>query len=393
MSPTPEDIAAAAILVVVLAAYALFGGADFGGGIWDLLAGGPERGAAPRELIDESITPVWEGNHVWLVFFLVVLWTSFPPAFAAVMTALFVPLSLSLLGIVLRGVGFAFRHTAQRLRMQQFTGATFAAASLITPFFMGTVVGAVATGQVPVHPAGNVLAAWTSPTAILTGFLFVAACAYLSAVFLVLEARQRGHQDLERYFSLRATAAGVLTGALAGGTFADLSASAPYVYARLTGIALPLVAVSIAAGIGVLGMLWLRWYHPLFLRVAAAIAVAAVVSGWGLAQYPYLFPTSLPLATGSAPTGALVAEFVVTGLAVLLVAPGFALLYLLQQRSMLTEAGSDTGLRLAAQLEPAVPGQPAAAPVPATTRITTALVLAIVAIRAIRDVLSPSHRR
>jgi cytochrome d ubiquinol oxidase subunit II len=393
VSPSPEAIAVAAILIMVIAAYALFGGADFGGGIWDLLAGSAQRGAAPRRLIDESITPVWEANHVWLVFILVLAWTAFPPAFAAIMTALFVPLSLSLLGIVLRGAGFAFRHTAERLRMQQLTGAVFAAASLITPFFMGAVIGAVVTGQVPVHPGGNTLAAWTSPTAILTGFLFVAACAYVSAVFLVLEARQRGHQDLERYFSLRATAAGVLTGALAGGTFADLSASAPYVYARLTGIALPLVAVSIAAGIGVLGMLWLRWYHPLFLRVAAAIAVAAVVSGWGLAQYPYLFPTSLPLATGSAPTGALVAEFVVTGLAVLLVAPGFALLYLLQQRSMLTEAGSDTGLRLAAQLEPAVPGQPAAAPVPATTRITTALVLAIVAIRAIRDVLSPSHRR
>ena len=208
MSPSPEDIAVAVILFVVIAAYALFGGADFGGGIWDLLAGGAERGAAPRELIDESITPVWEANHVWLVFVLVLLWTAFPPAFAAIMTALFVPLSLSLLGIVLRGVGFAFRHTAERLHMQQLTGAVFAAASLITPFFMGTVVGAVATGQVPVHPAGNVLAAWTSPTAILTGFLFVAACAYISAVFLVLEARQRGHQDLMRYFSLRATAAG-----------------------------------------------------------------------------------------------------------------------------------------------------------------------------------------
>ena len=231
MNPSPEAIAVAAILFVVIAAYALFGGADFGGGIWDLLAGGAERGAAPRELIDESITPVWEGNHVWLVFVLVLLWTAFPPAFAAIMTALFVPLSLSLLGIVLRGAGFAFRHTAQRLRMRQLTGAVFAAASLITPFFMGTVVGAVATGQVPVHPAGNVLAAWTSPTAILTGFLFVAACAYVSAVFLVLEARQRGHQDLTRYFSLRATAAGVVTGALAGGTFAELSASAPYVYA------------------------------------------------------------------------------------------------------------------------------------------------------------------
>ena len=141
-------------------------------------------------------------------------------------------------------------------------------------------------------------------------------------MFLVLEARQRGHQDLMRYFSLRATAAGVVTGALAGGTFAELSTSSPYVYARLTGIALPLVAISIAAGIAVLGMLWLRWYHALFLRVTAAIAVATVVWGWGLAQYPYLFPTSLPLAAGSAPTASLVAEFVVAGLAVLLVVPG-----------------------------------------------------------------------
>ena len=393
MSPSPEAIAVAAILIVVIAAYALFGGADFGGGIWDLLAGSAERGAAPRELIDESITPVWEANHVWLVFILVLLWTAFPPAFAAIFTALFVPLSLSVLGIVLRGVGFAFRHTAQRLQMRQLTGAAFAAASLITPFFMGTVVGAVATGQVPVHPAGNVLAAWTSPTAILTGFLFVAACAYVSAVFLVLEARQRGHQDLVRYFSLRATAAGVLTGALASGTFAELSASAPYVYARLTGVALPLVAISIAAGIAVLGMLWLRWYQALFLRVAAAIAVATVVWGWGLAQYPYLFPTSLTLAAGSAPTAALVAEFVVAGLAVLLVVPAFALLYFLQQRRVLTAVETDADLRLAAQLEQAPPGQPAPAPAPAGPRITTALVLTMVAIRAIRDAFSRTHRR
>jgi cytochrome d ubiquinol oxidase subunit II len=393
MNPSPEAIAVAAILLVVLAAYALFGGADFGGGIWDLLAGGAERGAAPRELIDESITPVWEANHVWLVFILVLLWTAFPPAFAAIMTALFVPLALSLLGIVLRGVGFAFRHTAQRLQMKRFTGAVFAGASLITPFFMGTAVGAVATGQVPVHPAGNVLAAWTSPTAILTGFLFVAACAYISAVFLVLEARQRGHQDLTRYFSLRATTAGVVTGALAGGTFAELSTSAPYVFHRLTGIALPLVAISIAAGIAVLGMLWLRWYQALFLRGTAAIAVATVVWGWGLAQYPYLFPTSLTLAAGSAPTAALVSEFVVAGLAVLLVAPAFALLYYLQQRRMLTEADTDADVRLAAQLEQTLPGQPAAVSAPAGTRITTALVLALVAIRAIRDAFSPSHRR
>ena len=395
MNPSADTIAVAAILFVVIAAYALFGGADFGGGIWDLLAGGAERGEAPRELIDESITPVWEANHVWLVFILVVLWTAFPPAFAAIMTALFVPLSLSLLGIVLRGVGFAFRHTAQRLPTQRLTGAVFAAASLITPFFMGTVVGAVATGQVPVHPAGNVLAAWTSPTAILTGFLFVAACAYISAVFLVPEAAQRGQRDLMRYFSLRATAAGVVTGGLAGATFAELSNSTPYVYHRLTGIALPLVAISIAAGIAVLVMLWLRWHRPVVLRATAAIAVATVVWGWGLAQYPYLFPTSLSLAAGTAPTGALLSEFVVAGLALLLVAPGFALLYFLQQRRMLTAADSDADLRLAARLQQALPAQPAIATAPASaaTRATTALVLAMLAIRAIKNVFSPARRQ
>ncbi|HEY1821298.1 MAG TPA: cytochrome d ubiquinol oxidase subunit II [Trebonia sp.] len=393
MNPSAEAIAVAVILFVVIAAYALFGGADFGGGIWDLVAGGAERGEAPRELIDESITPVWEANHVWLVFILVLLWTAFPPAFAAIMTALFVPLSLSLLGIVLRGAGFAFRHTAQGLPIRRLTGAVFASASLITPFFMGTVVGAVATGQVPARPAGNVLGAWTSGTAILTGFLFVAACAYISAVFLVLEARRRGHQDLVRYFSLRATAAGAVTGALAGGTFAELSSSSPYVFNRLTGIALPLVAVSIAAGIAVLGMLWLRWYHAVFLRATAAIAVATVVWGWGLAQYPYLFPTSLPLTRGSAPNATMDAEFVVAGLAVLLVAPGFAILYLLQQRGLLTDADSDAELRLAAQLQQSRPRQLAAAPASAGTRVTAALVLGMLAIRAIRDVFRPARRR
>jgi cytochrome bd ubiquinol oxidase subunit II len=394
VNPSPETIAVAAILFVVLAAYALFGGADFGGGMWDLVAGGPERGARPRELIDESITPVWEANHVWLIFILVLLWTAFPIAFAAIMTALFVPLSLSLLGIVLRGVGFAFRHTAERLRLQQLTGATFATSSLITPFFMGTVVGAVATGQVPVHPGGNVLAAWTSATAILTGFLFVAACAYVSAVFLVLEARKRGQRDLVRYFALRAAAAAAVTGGLAGATFGELSASSPYVFHRLTGISLPLVAVSIAAGIAVLGMLWLRWYHPLILRATAAVAVAAVVWGWGLAQYPYLFPTSLALRPGSAPTATLDTEFIVAGLAVVLVVPGFALLYFLQQRGLLTEADSDADLRLAAHVGSAAPDPTAVVePVPVGARIGVAAVLVALAVRAIRNVFAGSRRR
>ena len=391
MRPSPEAIATAAVMFAALAAYALFGGADFGGGIWDLLAGGTRRGAAPRDLIDEAITPVWEANHVWLIFVLVLLWTGFPPAFAAIMTALFVPFSLSLLGIFLRGVGFAFRHTAQQLRIQQFTGAMFAASSLITPFFLGTVIGAVATGQVPAHPTGNVLSAWTSPTALLTGALFVAASAYISAVFLILEAKQRTRQDLVRYFSKRATAAGILTGLLAGITFAELSRSAPHVYAGLTGRALPLVAISIAAGITVLGMIWLRWYRGL--RPAAAIAVVTVVWGWGLAQYPQLLPGSLSLAAGSAPPAALLAELAIAGIAALIVGPAFGLLYWLQQRGMLTHAETTTELRQAAHLTHAPPGgQMAGAPASATSKLTMALVLALLVIKAIKDMFSPSHR-
>jgi cytochrome d ubiquinol oxidase subunit II len=267
----------------------------------------------------------------------------------------------------------------------------FAASSLITPFFLGTVIGAVATGQVPAHPAGNVLSAWTSLTALLTGALFAAACAYISAVFLVLEARLRGHQDLVRYFLLRATGAGVLTGALAAITFAELSRSAPHVFAGLTGRALPLIVISVAAGLAVLGMIWLRWYPGL--RVTAAIAVAAVVWGWGLAQYPDLLPGSLSLAAGSAPPAALLAELVIAGAAALLVGPAFGLLYWLQQRGMLAQAETATQLRRAAGLTPGPAGRQApATPGPAASRLTTALVLALVAIKAIKDLISASRR-
>src|SRR4051812_40482023 len=130
--------------------YAVFGGADFGAGFWSLLAGGGERGRRPRELIDWAIGPVWEANHVWLIFVLVVLWTGFSTAFEAITSTLFIPLSLAALGIVLRGSGFAFQHTARKLAGRKLAGRLFGFSSLLTPFFMGTVVGAVASGRVPV---------------------------------------------------------------------------------------------------------------------------------------------------------------------------------------------------------------------------------------------------
>ncbi len=184
--------AAAAILWVGATFYALFGGADFGGGFWDLIAGDAEKGERPRALIQRSLTPVWEANHVWLIFILVVLWTAFPPAFSAVMTTLYVPLTLAAIGIVLRGAGFAFRKSIEGLQARRAAGATFALSSVLTPFFMGTVVGAIASGNVPADGNGDAFSSWLEPLPLLTGAMFVATGAYLSAVFLVGDARRAG---------------------------------------------------------------------------------------------------------------------------------------------------------------------------------------------------------
>jgi cytochrome d ubiquinol oxidase subunit II len=387
VSPPPELIAVAVVLLAVIAAYALFSGADFGGGIWDLLAGGTRRGAVPRAAIDASVTPVWEGNHVWIIFGLVIMWTAFPPAFAAIMTALFTPLALSLLGIFLRGVGFAFRHEAERLNMQRLNGALFAASSLMAPFFLGTVIGAVATGAVPAAPSGQVLSAWTSPTALVTGALFVATCAYIAAIYLVADSERRKQPEMVRYFSHRAIAAGVLSGVLAAVNLLLMRTSSPYIFDRLIGPALPLVVVSVVAGIAALVLVVLRRVQ--LMRIAAGLAVAAVVAGWGWAQYPWLLPGSLTLQAGSAPSAALWAELAVTGLAVLFVLPAFAWLYWLQQHGRLQETTDDVRLAAAA----ASPVEATAAPTPSRAsvqsehRVVAAVLIASVAAGLARQAL------
>ena len=177
--------------------YAVFGGADFGGGLWDLVAGGRERGERPRALIQRSIAPVWEANHVWLIFVLVILWTGFPEAFGAVMSTVYIPLALAAVGIVLRGSGFAFRKSIHG-EAERAAGAAFAISSLLTPFFMGTVVGAVASGEVPAAGNGDPLTSWTGVLPLVTGVLFVVAGAYLAAVFLVRDARRAGRRGPAR---------------------------------------------------------------------------------------------------------------------------------------------------------------------------------------------------
>src|SRR5206468_1006932 len=207
-----------------------------GAGFWSLIAGTGARGRRARDLADWAIGPVWEVNHVWLIFVLVVLWTGFSSAFEAVFSTLFIPLSLAAFGIVLRGSGFAFHKTARRLEGRSIAERVFGVSSLFTPFFMGTVVGAIAAGKVPVgNAAGDSVSSWLNVTSLVIGALFVATSAYLSAVFLVHDARRAGAPDLERYFMKRALAAAVGAGVLAIAGIVAMHAHARYVYDGLTG--------------------------------------------------------------------------------------------------------------------------------------------------------------
>jgi cytochrome d ubiquinol oxidase subunit II len=323
----------AIVLFVGVIFYAVFGGADFGAGFWDLTAGGAERGRRPRELIDHSLGPVWEANHVWLIYCLVVLWTAFPRAFAAIMSTLYIPLGLAALGIVLRGSGFAFRRVSVRTAEQRVTGAAFATSSVITPFFFGAVAGGIASGRVPPGGSGDPLRSWLNPTSALGGALAVVVCAYLAAVFLTADAHARQAPDLEAWFRRRALAAAGVAGALSLGGLAILDADAHRLFERLLGPGLPLVLVSALSGAAALVLL--GRVAPRVVRGLAVLAVGAVVAGWGVAQYPYLLGTHLRISEAAAPSPTLVAVTVVFGAAVVLCLPSLALLYVLQQRGQL----------------------------------------------------------
>jgi cytochrome d ubiquinol oxidase subunit II len=328
--------AVAAVLWVGATFYAVFGGADFGAGFWSLIAGGGERGRRARELIDWVIGPVWEANHVWLIFVLVVLWTGFPEAFGSIFSTLFIPLSLAALGIVLRGSGFAFHKTAHRFAGRQLAERLFGLSSLLTPFFMGTVIGAIASGRVPVgNAAGDPVTSWLNGLSLLVGALFVATSAYVSAVFLVSDARRAEAPDLERYFTLRALGAAVVAGGLAVAGLVVLHSDARYLYDRLTAEGLPLVILSGLCGLGVLLLLLRRATRGA--RPLAVGALVAVIWGWGVAQFPYLLPEKLTIADGAGASASMTGVLIVFGVAVLLVLPAIALLFTLAQRSMIEE--------------------------------------------------------
>lgn len=324
---------AGTILFVGVALYAVFGGADFGAGFWDLTAGGVARGRRPRALIDRALGPVWEANHVWLIFCLVVLWTAFPGAFAAIMDTLYIPLAIAAVGIVARGAGFAFGKVSETLSQQRLFGAAFAVSSVITPFFLGAVAGGIASGRVPTRGGGDPVGSWVNPTSMLGGFLAVVVCAYLAAVYLVAEGSRRDLVDLEQYFRVRALVTGIAAGGVAVAGIFVLRDDAPRLFHHLTGVALPLVIGSGLSGLGALTVLGRGAARAG--RYLAAGAVAAVVGGWGVAQYPYLLGTHLTLGADAAPDATLEAVAAVFLVAAVTCVPSLVYLYVLEQRGQL----------------------------------------------------------
>ena len=332
--------AVAVLLFVAITAYAIFGGADFGAGFWDLVAGGAERGERPREVIDHSIGPVWEANHVWLIFVFVVLWTGFPEAYASITLTLFVPLTLAALGIVLRGSSFAFRKTVFRTRDRRNFGAAFALSSVLVPYCMGAIAGAIASGRVPAGgKAGDPWTSWVNPTSVLGGVLAVVAVAYLAAVYLVWDARRLADDEMVEYFRRRAVGAAIVAGAVAVVGIFVLRADARYIFDELTTKALPLVLVSAVCGTA--SLILLARNADRGARLLAIGAVASVVVGWGVAQWPYMLPKSLKVSQAAAPTGTLSTLLVAAVLAAVIVLPGFILLYVLDQKSLLPAEGAD----------------------------------------------------
>jgi cytochrome d ubiquinol oxidase subunit II len=326
-------LVAAALFVGVLA-YALFGGADFGSGFYDLTAGGAARGAELRTLVDHSIGPVWEANHVWLIYVMVTWWTAFPETFAAAMSTLILPMLLALLGIVLRGASFAFRKYAATLGQARLFGAVFALSSLITPFFLGAVAGGIASGRVPATGRGDLWTSWLNPTSVFGGIIAVGTCAFLAGTFLCADARRSGQQHLAEQLRWRTLGVGAVTGTVVFAALIPLQRDAPRLVDGLETRAAPLVVISALAGIATLTLVGTRRFAVA--RVTALIAVAAVVTGWGVGQYPWLLVDEVTIADAAGARATLQALLVAVGLAAVLVLPALAYLYRLTQ----TEAWS-----------------------------------------------------
>ena len=323
-----------ALLWLGVVAYILFGGADFGAGIWDLLAGRGEKGRRRRELIEHVIGPIWETNHVWLIFVIVMGWTAFPRAFASAAATLIVPLTLAAIGIIFRGSAFVFRKSLPGAGTERLFGFLFAASSLLTPFFLGTVGGALASGRIPYGQVGDVIGSWTSPTSLLGGLVTVFICAYLASVYLTGDARRTGQRDLAEDFRTRAVVTGALTGLLAIGGLAVVAQDADELFIGLVNVARPLAIGSVLAGVVSLVLLLSRRYT--LVRLTAGGAVTLLLVAWAAAQYPYVLQAGTTVEGAAATDSVLTAVLVSLGVGALLLVPSLIWLYTLFQREPTT---------------------------------------------------------
>jgi cytochrome bd ubiquinol oxidase subunit II len=305
-------------------------GADFGAGIWHMLPAG-RRATAVREHTHRSMSAVWEANHVWLIFVLVVCWTAYPVAFSSIASTLAVPLLLAALGIIVRGIAYAMRSATAAGREELLVGGVFALSSVVTPFALGAAIGGIASGRVPVGNAvGDMWSSWLNPTSVLVGMLAVATAAYLAAVYLAADARRLDDRELAEAFRVRALAAGVLAGALALGGLAVLAVDAGPLFDDLVGgIGLPALLVSVMAGITTLALV--RSWHFEAARYSAGVAVATIIAGWALAQQPTFLP-GLTIEQAAAGDATLIATLIglVVGLAI--VVPSLFVLFRLVLR-------------------------------------------------------------
>jgi cytochrome d ubiquinol oxidase subunit II len=316
----------AGILWLALTAYAVLAGADFGGGVWDLFASGP-RAAEQRNAVAEAMGPVWEANHVWLIFMITGLFTAFPAAFGVLGLALFVPFTIAMVGIVFRGAAFAFRaHGRDAVGPRSPWGVVFGVASVVTPFFLGTTVAAVASGAIRAphgQLASGFLDGWTTPLALVLGLLALSIAAYLAATYLMVENEHR--PALLADFRRRAMAAGLVSGVLALTALAASAVEGPRLLQSLTGRGLPLFALALLNGPLALWAVWRS--RPRIARVAVIAQVVFVLWAWAAGQWPYLVPPDLTISGTAAPDATLSAMLVVITIGGLILMPSLWLLF------------------------------------------------------------------
>ena len=335
-------VAVACILWFAVIMYSVLGGADYGAGFWDLLAGGTKRGERPRGLIDHAMAPVWEANNVWLIFAAIVCWTAFSEAFGSIMKTLFIPIILAGVGIVVRGSGFAFRKIAQKAGRKRVLTAAFGISSVVTPFMLGAALGGIASGRVPPgNEQGSLWASWLNSTSIVVGIFGVLISAFIAATFLVADANRYYDDVMASYFRIRAFLIGLAAGVASFVGLFVLRDDAPYIHHGLLHEGLPFVIASAVFGLATLGALW-RQFGGTRVRLLAAATVVSVLLGWGVAQYPYILPTTLTIDQAAAPNSVLLWLIIAFIIAVVLVGPALLMLWVLDQRSRLDE-GAEVG--------------------------------------------------